>query len=341
MSEYNYGTFSDINFIDYDAFESDINYDIKRKYNAKLEGNQAKTFFKTNPRPAKTPNFKNHSRTINLPHESILHPYRFQNSINLDAIPEFKIGYHHNEPILSKEKRKVSNKQLVQDYIHGRHNMYNDLEPVRCALRPEPIIPASSYLRGLLSEPKSTVSAGIVPIASGGPDPTGSGSGLGPPPSKPAPSRPGPAPAKGGPPPPPPPPPPPAKGGPPPPPPPPPPPTKASTSAQPKQNQKATIGEPISRPNGPSADELLSGRGRLKKAGQIPPPPPPAPAKKSSSQIDLGSLLSGKAGLRKANTRAPKTELDQFEKPALVPELIQKVAQKNNTQKISKAEKNS
>jgi hypothetical protein len=43
--------------------------------------------------------------------------------------------------------------------------MYNDLEPFRSALKlNEPIIPASSYLRGLLSEPKPTVTPGIVPI---------------------------------------------------------------------------------------------------------------------------------------------------------------------------------
>ncbi len=58
--------------------------------------------------------------------------------------------------------------------------MYNDLEPVRRALKPEPIIPASSYLRGLLSEPKSTVSAGIVPLTStSGSGSSGSGSGSG------------------------------------------------------------------------------------------------------------------------------------------------------------------
>jgi len=156
-------------------------YDIRKKLNAKLEGNQAKTFFKTNPRPIKTPNFKNHSRTINSPHDYIVHPYKFQNSVNLDAIPEFKMVHHYNEPVLTKAKMRVSTQQLVQDYIHGRNNMYNDLEPVRCALKPnEPLIPASSYLRGLLSEPKSTVSAGIVPLTSTsgpGSGPTGSGPG--------------------------------------------------------------------------------------------------------------------------------------------------------------------
>ena len=161
--------------------KGDINYDIRKTLNAKLEGNQGKTFFKTNPRPAKTPDFKNHSRVMELPNDYILHPYRFDNSVNLDAIPEFKIGYHHNAPVLSHDKIKVSTQQLVQDYIHGRNNMYNDLEPVRCALKPnEPLIPASSYLRGLLSEPKSTVSAGIVPLTSTsgpGSGPTGSGPG--------------------------------------------------------------------------------------------------------------------------------------------------------------------
>ena len=148
--------------------KSDIGYDVRKSFNAKLEGNQAKTFFKTNPRPAKTPDLKNHSRVVELPNDYIYHPYRFENNVNLDAIPEYKMSYHRNEPVLSKEKMKVSRQQLVQDYIHGRNNMYNDLEPVRNALKPEPIIPASSYLRGLLSEPKSTVSAGIVPLTSGG-----------------------------------------------------------------------------------------------------------------------------------------------------------------------------
>jgi len=165
--------------------KGDINYDIRKTLNAKLEGNQGKTFFKTNPRPAKTPDFKNHSRVMELPNDYILHPYRFDNSVNLDAIPEFKIGYHHNAPVLSHDKIKVSTQQLVQDYIHGRNNMYNDLEPVRCALKPnQPLIPASSYLRGLLSEPKSepksTVSAGIFPSGSGSGSGTGSGPGSGP-----------------------------------------------------------------------------------------------------------------------------------------------------------------
>ena len=149
----------------------DINYDVRKTFNAKLEGNQAKTFFKTNPRPAKTPDFKNHSRVMELPNDYILHPFRFENNVNLDAIPDYKMSYHSIAPVLSKEKMRVSKQQLVQDYIHGRNNMYNDLEPVRCALRPEPIIPAGSYLRGLLSEPKSTISAGIVPLTSGVPPP--------------------------------------------------------------------------------------------------------------------------------------------------------------------------
>ena len=121
--------------------------------------------------------------------ESLKQEMSHENNINLDAIPEYKIGYHRNEPVLSHDKIKVSKNQLVQDYIHGRNNMYNNLEPVRCALKPnEPLIPASSYLRGLLSEPKSTVSAGIVPLTStsgSGPDPTGSGPGPAPAPPDP------------------------------------------------------------------------------------------------------------------------------------------------------------
>ena len=142
-------TFADLNFEERSA-TSDINYDVRKSFNAKLEGNQGKTFFKTNPRPAKTPDLKNHSRTMELPNDYIYHPYRFENNVNLDAIPEFKMSYHRNDPVLSHDKMKVSRNQLVQDYIHGRNNMYNDLEPVRSALKPEPIIPASSYLRGLL-----------------------------------------------------------------------------------------------------------------------------------------------------------------------------------------------
>ena len=51
---------------------SDIGYDVRKTFNAKLEGNQGKIFFKTNPRPAKTPDFKNHSRTMELPNDFIL-----------------------------------------------------------------------------------------------------------------------------------------------------------------------------------------------------------------------------------------------------------------------------
>ena len=146
-------------------WNSDIDYDIRKKLNAKLEGNQCKTFLLTNPRPTRTPDFKNHSRTFNLPHEYILNPYRFGNSIMIDAIADVKVGYHHKEPIITHEKMRISQQQLVKDYINRKNNMYNDLEPFRSALKlNETIIPASSYLRGLLSEPKPTVTPGIVPI---------------------------------------------------------------------------------------------------------------------------------------------------------------------------------
>ena len=54
--------------------------------------------------------------------------------------------------------------------------------------------------------------------------------------------------------------------------------------------------------------------------------------------MDLGSILTGKAGLKKTTTRATKTELDQFQKPALVEELEQRVAQKSKrNQEIKEA----
>ena len=48
MSEYNYFTFSDLNF-ERPVIASDIDSDIRRKLNAKLEGNQAKTFLRRIP----------------------------------------------------------------------------------------------------------------------------------------------------------------------------------------------------------------------------------------------------------------------------------------------------
>ena len=51
---------------------ADTNYDVRKSFNAKLEGSQAKTIFKTKPRPAKTPDYKNHSRTMELPNDFYL-----------------------------------------------------------------------------------------------------------------------------------------------------------------------------------------------------------------------------------------------------------------------------
>ena len=138
--------------------EQSIDFDIKKEFNAKLPGKQAKTFFKTNQRPAPNPTYNNYKRQIQLPYENILQYEKFYNKIDLNNISEYNI--HAGPPVRSVTNSQIdlSLKDLARDYMNRTPNMYNDLEPFRSALKKEPIIGPSNYLRGLLSEKDLTPS---------------------------------------------------------------------------------------------------------------------------------------------------------------------------------------
>ena len=49
-----------------------IDFDIKKEFNAKIDGKRAKTFIKTNQRPTPNPTYKNYKRQIQLPCENTI-----------------------------------------------------------------------------------------------------------------------------------------------------------------------------------------------------------------------------------------------------------------------------
>ena len=65
-----------------------IDFDIKKEFNAKLDGKRAKTFIKTNRRPTPNPTYKNYKREIELPYENTINYEKFYNKIDLHSISE-------------------------------------------------------------------------------------------------------------------------------------------------------------------------------------------------------------------------------------------------------------
>ena len=140
--------------------DASIDFDIRKEFNAKLDGKRAKTFFKTNQRPIPNPSYKNYSRKIELPYENDIRYNKFHNKIDLDNISDFNIHALAPNRSITQNQMDMTLKELAQDYINRTPNMYNDLEPFRCGLKKEPIIGPGHYLRGLLEEKSLRTSTG-------------------------------------------------------------------------------------------------------------------------------------------------------------------------------------
>ena len=169
--------------------DASIDFDIRKEFNAKLDGKRAKTFFKTNQRPIPNPSYKNYSRKIELPYENDIRYNKFHNKIDLDNISDFNIHALAPNRSITQNQMDMTLKELAQDYINRTPNMYNGLEPFRSGLKKEPIIGPGHYLRGLLEDKSLRSSTGaLVPGVAAAPvaDP-GPGPGPGPPPSSPVP----------------------------------------------------------------------------------------------------------------------------------------------------------
>ena len=133
-----------------------ITYDLKKKFNAQstLKGNKVDVFHETNPSLVKNKRYENYQRTINLSalEKFNITPYCFPDRINYDNVSNIIYHPHKPEAGITPSQINLTQRQIVNDLINHTPNMYNGLDIKRCALKREPIIPQSSYLRGLLNE---------------------------------------------------------------------------------------------------------------------------------------------------------------------------------------------
>ena len=142
--------------------DASIDFDIRKEFNAKLDGKRAKTFFKTNQRPIPNPSYKNYSRKIELPYENDIRYNKFHNKIDLDNISDFNIHALAPNRTITQNQMDMTLKELAQDYINRTPNMFNGLEPFRSGLKKEPIIGPGHYLRGLLEDKALRSSTGAL-----------------------------------------------------------------------------------------------------------------------------------------------------------------------------------
>ena len=133
-----------------------ITYDLKKKFNAQstLKGNKVDVFHETNPSIVKNKKYENYKRTIDLSALETFNitPYCFPDRINYENVSNIIYHPHKPEQGITSSQINLSQRQIVNDLINHTPNMYNGLDIKRSALRREPIIPQSSYLRGLLNE---------------------------------------------------------------------------------------------------------------------------------------------------------------------------------------------
>jgi hypothetical protein len=133
-----------------------ITYDIKKKFNAQstLKGNKVDVFHETNPSLVANKKYENYKRTIDISalEKFNITPYCFPDRINYENISNIIYHPHKPEPGITSNQINLTQRQIVNDLINHTPNMYNGLDIKRCALKREPIIPQSSYLRGLLNE---------------------------------------------------------------------------------------------------------------------------------------------------------------------------------------------
>ena len=133
-----------------------ITYDLKKKFNAQstLKGNKVDVFHETNPSIVKNKKYENYKRTIDLSalEKFNITPYCFPSRINYENVSNIIYHPHKPEQGITSSQINLSQRQIVNDLINHTPNMYNGLDIKRCALKREPIIPQTSYLRGLLNE---------------------------------------------------------------------------------------------------------------------------------------------------------------------------------------------
>ena len=134
---------------------SDITYDIKKQFNAQatLTGAKLDQFHKTNPSPLPHASYKHYKRGIDITslEKFKIKREKFPSRINFENLSNIVYHPHNKEPGITQKQINLTDRQLINDFINHTPNMYNGLEPYRCALKREPIIPQSSYLSGLLS----------------------------------------------------------------------------------------------------------------------------------------------------------------------------------------------
>ena len=133
-----------------------VSYDIKKKINAQstLKGNKVDVFHETNPSLVKNKRYENYKRTIDISalEKFNITPYCFPSRINYENVSNIIYHPHKPEAGITSSQINLTQRQIVNDLINHTPNMYNGLDIKRCALKREPIIPQTSYLRGLLNE---------------------------------------------------------------------------------------------------------------------------------------------------------------------------------------------
>jgi len=119
-----------------------------------MKGGQADTFRDTNRRPIKTPSFDNHKKrqTELLADMVSVSGPQFEKSFDLNKVFDMNVNKAHEKPIIRESQIHMDKRQLIKDMLAYKPNMYNGLDQYRSALRSDPIIPQSSYLRGMLTQ---------------------------------------------------------------------------------------------------------------------------------------------------------------------------------------------
>ena len=143
------------NLLRTDFLENNPNvYSVKHKFDPVMKGGQADTFRDTNRRPIKTPSFDNHKKRqqeLLADMVSVSGP-QFEKSFDLNKVFDMNVNKAHEKPIVRESQIHMDKRQLIKDMLAYKPNMYNGLEQYRSALRSDPIIPQSSYLRGMLTQ---------------------------------------------------------------------------------------------------------------------------------------------------------------------------------------------
>ena len=82
----------------------------------------------------------------------ILPSPQFEKAFDLNRVFDMNVNKVHEMPIIRESQIHMDKRQLIKDMLAYKPNMYNGLDEYRSALRSDPIIPQSSYLRGMLTQ---------------------------------------------------------------------------------------------------------------------------------------------------------------------------------------------